>query len=164
LGSGSVCFVFIAEGETDGVAPGIGVEGFDVFVLGDGDGLEHGLGEISQCGGDFGFDLSLGNGAKGPRQGNAEIAGGQQFCGKEAGNVLTDLLGGEGFGFFLGMEVAEMQMAGAARSAALATIGKGESAQTGTVYLRFDRRADFFLCERRAANRAIRGHRSLLKS
>ena len=108
-------------------APSVGVKGVDVFILGDGDGLEHGLGEIGEGGGDFGLDLTLGDGAKESRHGNAEIASGQQFCWKEARNVLTDLLGGEGFGFLLGMEVTEIQMAGAARSAALAAIGKGES-------------------------------------
>jgi hypothetical protein len=66
-----------------------------------------------------------------PGHGCAEIASGEQFCGKEARDVLTDLLGGEGFGFFLGMEVTEMRMAGAARSAALAAVGKGEGTQLG---------------------------------
>jgi hypothetical protein len=75
-------------------------KGLTVFVLGDGDGLEHGLGEIGECGGDFRLDLALSDGAKGARQGNAEIASGQQFCGKEAGDVFADLLGGEGFSFF----------------------------------------------------------------
>jgi len=128
LGSGRVGLVFITEGDADGVAPGIGAEGFDVLVLGDGDGLEHGLGEIGESGGDFRLDLALGDGAKETRHGGAEIAGGQQFCWKEARDVLTDLLGGEGFGFFLGMEVTKMQVAGAARGAALAAIGKGEGA------------------------------------
>jgi len=40
---------------------------------------------------------------------------------------------GEGFRFLLGVEVAQVRVAGAARSAALAAIGKGESTQTGTV-------------------------------
>jgi hypothetical protein len=63
---------------------------------------------------------------------------------------------GQGFSFFLGMEVTEMQMAGAARHAALAAIGKGESAQVGgTVFLGFGRST---------ANGTVRGHRSLLKS
>jgi len=132
----------------------------DVFILGDGDGLEHGLGEIGECTGDFGLNLALSDSAKEPRHGNAEIASGQQFYRKDARNVLTDLLGGEGFGFLLGMEVTEMQVAGAARSAALAAIGKGESTQTGTVLfaggrkmanLIGGRRADFFLRGRRAA-------------
>jgi hypothetical protein len=124
----SVVWIVMVERGTDSAAPDIGVERFTVFVLGDGDGLEHGLGEISERGSDFGLDLTLGDGAEEPGHGDAEIASGQQFCGKEAGNVLADLLGGEAFGFFLGVEVTEMQMPGAARSAALATIGKGEGA------------------------------------
>jgi hypothetical protein len=41
---------------------------------------------------------------------------------------------GEAFSFLLGVEVAEMLVAGAARSAALAAIGKGKSTQAGTVF------------------------------
>jgi hypothetical protein len=152
------------ERGTDGVAPSIGIKGFDVFVLCDGDGLEHGLGEIGESGGDFWLDMSLSDSTKEPRHGDAEIASGQQFCGKEAGDVLTELLGGEGFGFFLGMEVTVMQMAGAARSAALAAIGKGESTQVGgTVLLAGGCRSRCFLCGHTRASRAFRGHRSLLR-
>jgi len=134
-------------------------------VLCDGDGLEHGLGEIGERGSDFGLDLALGDGAKEPRHGGSEIASGQQFCGKEARNVLTDLLGGEGLGFLLGVEVTEMQVAGAARSAALAAVGKGESAQVGgTVLFAGGCRSRCFLCRHTRASRAVRGHRSLLKS
>jgi len=148
----------------------------DVFILGDGDGLEHGLGEIGECGGHLGLNLPLGDSAKEARHGNAEIASGQQLYRKETRNVLTDLLGDEGFGFLLGMKVTEMQVAGAARSAALAAVGKGEGAQTGTVLLAGrrkmanligGRRTDFFLRGRRAAfclggrktaDGAVRGH------
>jgi Arc/MetJ-type ribon-helix-helix transcriptional regulator len=91
-------------------------------VLGEGHGLKHGLGEIGERRGDFGFYFTAGDCAKEARHGNGEIASGEQFCRKEARNVLADLLGGEGFGFLLGMEVTEIQMAGAARSAALAAI------------------------------------------
>ena len=79
--------------------------------------------------------------------------------------------------------VREMRIADAARSAAVAAIGKGESTQTGTVFFRFmrDRRAvfslagrkthvflcgrktDFILCGRKTANGAVRGHGSLLR-
>jgi hypothetical protein len=130
-------------------------------VLGDGDGLEHGLGEVGESGGDFGFDLALSDGAEEPRHSDAEIASGQQFCGKEAGDVLTDLLGGEGLGFLLSMKVAEMQVAGAARSATLAAIGKGEGTQVGgTVFLGFGHTTDFFICGRKTANGLVRGHGS----
>jgi hypothetical protein len=86
--------VVAAEGDADGGAPSIGVETVDVFVLGEGDGLEHGLGEVGESGGDFGFYFAAGDGAKKARHGNAEIASGQQFYREEARNVLTDLLGG----------------------------------------------------------------------
>jgi len=154
----------------------------DILILGDGDGLEHGLGEIGECAGDFGLNLALSDSAKEPRHGNAEIASGQQFYRKEARNVLTDVLGGEGCGFLLGMEVAEMQVAGAARRAALAAVGKGEGAQTGTVLLiggrktanlkcgrrtvvfLGGRKTDFFICARKTANRVASGHGSLQRS
>jgi len=63
-------------------------------------------------------------------------------------------------------------MAGAARSAALAAIGKSESTQTGTVFVirgrktanfMRDRRAVVFLGGRRTANGAVRRHGSLQK-
>ena len=142
-------------------------------MFGDGDGLEHGLGEIAESGGDFGLDLTLGDSAKEASHGSAEITSGQQFYWKEASYVLTDLLGGEGFSFLLGVEVTEMQVAGAARSAALAAIGKGESTQVGgTVLFAGGRRTGFFICGRRTvfilcgrktANGAVRGHGSLQK-
>jgi hypothetical protein len=74
-----------------------------------------------------------------PGHGCAEIASGEQFCGKEARDVLTDLLGGEGFGFFLGTEVTEMRMAGAARSAALAAVGKKLETRRQKVEIREER-------------------------
>jgi hypothetical protein len=116
------------EGGANSTAPVVCSKGLTVFVLGDGDGLEHGLGEIAESGGNFGFDLALSDRTEGPRQGNAEVASGKQFCWKEARYVLADLFCGEAFGFLLGVEVTEMQVARAARSAALAAIGKGESA------------------------------------
>jgi hypothetical protein len=136
--------------------PVAGPKRFTVFVLGDGDGLEHGLGEIGEGGGDFRLDLALGDGAEEAGHGDAEIASGQQLCRKKARDVFSDLLRGEGFGFFLGMEVTEVQVAGAAGGAALAAIGRGESAQVGgTVFLGFGHST---------ANGAVRGHGILLKS
>jgi len=59
------------------------------------------------------------------------------------------------------MEVAEMRVAGAARSAALAAIGKSESTQTGAVFFTGGRKAAFLLRGRNTANGAFRGHGSL---
>jgi hypothetical protein len=135
--------------------------------------LEHGLAEIGQGGGDLGLDLALGYGGEKPSHGGAEITSGKQIREKEGRYVLAGLFCGEGFGFLLAVEVAEMRVTGAARSAALAAIGKGESTQTGTVLFMVDRRAvvflcgrrtDFFLGGRKTANGAVRGHGSLLRS
>jgi len=54
-------------------------------------------------------------------------------------------------------------VAGAARHAALAAVGKCESAQVGgTIFLGFISRTDFLLCGRRTAKGAVRGHGILL--
>jgi len=133
-------------------------------VLCDGDGLEHGLAEIGEGGGDLGLDLALRYGAEKPSHGGAEIASGKQIREEESRYVLASLFSGEGLSFLLGVEGTEMQMAGAARSAALAAIGKGESTQVGTVFLASGCRASCFLWGHTRASRAFRGHRSLLKS
>ena len=115
-----------SERRADGSVPGLRAEGLAVFVLCDGNGLEHGLAEIGEGGCDLGLDLALGDGGEKPSHGGAQIASGKQIREKESRYVLAGLFCGERFGFLLGVEVAEMQMAGAARSAALAAIGKGE--------------------------------------
>jgi hypothetical protein len=46
----------------DGVAPAVGAEGVDVFVLGEADGLEKGLGQIGDGAGGFGFYISANDG------------------------------------------------------------------------------------------------------
>ena len=68
------------ERGTDGAAPGIRAEGVDVFVLGDRDGLDHGLAEIGECRGDFGLDLALGYRGEEASHGGTQIASGKQIC------------------------------------------------------------------------------------
>ena len=52
MGRGRVAVIgVVVDGGTDGVAPGVCAEGVDVFVLGQMDGLEHGLGEVRKSGG-----------------------------------------------------------------------------------------------------------------
>ena len=58
----------------DGAAPGVGAEGVDVFVLGEGNGLQQGLAEIGEGGGGFGFYLTLGYSGEEASEGGAEIA------------------------------------------------------------------------------------------
>ena len=56
MGRGRVAVIgVVVDGGTDGVAPGVCAEGVDVFVLGEMDGLEQGLGEVRKSGGGSGF-------------------------------------------------------------------------------------------------------------
>jgi len=133
-------------------------------VLGEGEGLNQSLADVGEGHGSFGFDLAAGDGAEEASQCASEIAGRHVMPGEVRRYILAGLFGDEGLGFLLGMEVAEMRMAGAARSAALAAIGKGERTQAGTVLFICGRRADFFLGGRKTASGVVRGHGSLLKS
>jgi hypothetical protein len=146
-------------------------------VLGELDGLVHGLTEIGEGGGGFGLEVPLRDGGENAAQGDVEIAGGEVIAQKERRYGFPGLFGGLGLRFLLGMEVAVMRVAGAARSAALAAIGKGESTETGTVFsicLICGRETVVFLCGRKTANflcgsdqvganGVVRRHGSLLK-
>ena len=168
--------VLLSSGRGEGgghhVAPGIGAEGVDVFVLGELDGLIQGLAEIGEGGSGSGFDMAFGDGGEDAGQGGAEIAGGEITAGEERGYVAADPLGGEGLRFPLGVEAAKVRVASEPRSAAATAIGEGEGTQAGTVVLMCDRKAVNFMCGRKAVfilrdckavNGAIGGHGSLQK-
>ncbi len=120
-------------GGADGFAPGIGAVGVDVFVLGEGQGLDEGLAEIGEGGGGFGFQLALGDSGEEASEGGAEIAGGHIAAGKVIGDLLAGLLASEGLRFLAGVERAEIRMVGAAGNAAVAAVDKHERTQRGTV-------------------------------
>jgi hypothetical protein len=98
-------------------------------MLRNADGLQEGLREIGDGAGGFGFYVAADDGGDDARQGGAEIAGGEVAAGEEVGQLVAEFLGGEGLGFFLGMVVAEVGMAGDARGAATAAVGEGEQTQ-----------------------------------
>jgi hypothetical protein len=86
LGSGREEVVVVAvDGVADGFAPGIGVEGVGVFVLGDVDGLQESLGQIGNGAGGSGFYVAADNGGDEAAQGGAEITGGEVAAGEEVG-------------------------------------------------------------------------------
>lgn len=110
----------------DGVAPFIGAEGVDVFVFRDLDGIDHGLAEVGEGGGGFGFDVALGHGGEEASQGFGDVAGGDVVAGEEVGDVFAGLFAGEDLGFFFCVEETEIRMASAAREAALTAISESE--------------------------------------
>jgi hypothetical protein len=132
------------EARGDLSAPDISSVDVSVLGLGELDGLVHGLTEIGEGGGGFGLEVPLGDGGENAAQGDVEIAGGEVIAQKERRYGFTGLLGGLGLRFLLGMEVAVVRVAGASRSAAVAAIGKGESTQAGTVFLRCARKTGNF--------------------
>ena len=93
-------------GLADGFAPGVGVVGVDVFVLGEGQNLDQGLAEISEGGGGFGFYVALGDGGEEASEGGGEVAGGHEAAGKVIGDVLAGFPAGEGLRFLAGVEGA----------------------------------------------------------
>jgi len=99
-------------------------EDVGVFVLGDLDGLVQGLSQIGEGGGGFGLELTLRDSGEDTAQGGAKIAGGKVISEKEGRYILSSLFRGLRLRFLLGVERAEMRVAGAARSAAVAAIGK----------------------------------------
>ena len=144
----------LVDGAADGIAPIGGAKGVDVFVLGEMDGLDEGLGEIGDGSGGARLDVAADDGGDETAEGGAEIVGGEVLTREEIGQFAGELIGGAGLGFFAGVVEAEVGMIGGAGSAALTAVGKGEAAQGHAI---------FNECGRRAANRAKRGHGWLQK-
>ena len=104
-------------------------KGVDIFVLGKMDGLNEGLGEIGQGASRARLDVAASYAGDEAAEGGAEIAGGEVFAGKEIGQLVGELIGGAGLGFFASVEAAEVGMPAGAGSAALTAVGEGEAAQ-----------------------------------
>ena len=113
----------------DGIAPIVGAKGVNVFVLGEMDGLDKGLGEIGEGAGGARFYIAMEDGGEDATEGGAEIVGGQVVAGEAIGEFAGELLGKAGLGFLAGVVEAEVGMIAGAGSAALAAVGKGETTQ-----------------------------------
>jgi hypothetical protein len=118
--------VVAVDGGADGLTPGFGSEGVDVFVLGEIDGLHESLGEIGDGAGGFGFYIAAENGGDEAGEGGAEIASGEVVAGEKVVQVFAERFCGAGTGFFLGVVEAEAGIVGGARGAATAAIGESE--------------------------------------
>jgi len=137
--------VVAVDGVADGIAPAVSAEGVDVFVLGEMDGLQEGLGQVGDGAGGSGLYITAENGGEEAAQGGAEIAGGEVVAGEEIGEVFAERFCGVGAGFFLGVGEAEMGVVAGARGAATAAIRERE------------------LTQGHAVLGTERGHRSLLR-
>jgi hypothetical protein len=110
----------VGDGIVDCSTRGIGAERVDVLILGDVDGLQESLAEISQGGRGPGLDVARGDLGEEATEGSVEVTGGEIATGEEVLDVAARVFGGAGFGFFTGMEAAETGMAGRERGSATA--------------------------------------------
>jgi hypothetical protein len=117
------------DGIADGFAPAVVAKSVAVFVLGDVDGLQEGLGHVGDGAGGSGFYIAADNGGDEACQGGAEIAGGEVVTGEEVVQVFAEFLRGAGAGFFLGVVEAEAGIFAGARSAATAAVRERERTQ-----------------------------------
>jgi hypothetical protein len=138
----------LVDGVANGIAPIVGAKGVDVFVLGERDGLDEGLGEIGEGVGGARFYIASEDGGEEAApsrlratEGGTQIVGGEVFSREEIGQFAGELLGGAGPGLFAGVVEAEVGMLGGAGSAAPAAVGKGETAQGHAVLIDCGRRA-----------------------
>src|SRR5260370_31427207 len=69
--------VVVVDGVADGLAPGVGAESVDVFVLGEVNSLHERLGQVGDGAGGSGFDVAADHGGDEASQGGAGIAGGR---------------------------------------------------------------------------------------
>jgi len=137
--------VVAVDGVADGIAPAVSAEGVDVFVLGEMDGLQEGLGQVGDGAGGSGLYITAENGGEEAAQGGAEIAGGEVVAGKEVGQVFAERFCGVGAGFLLSVVEAEIGIFAGARGAATAAIRERK------------------LTQGHAVLGTERGHRSLLR-
>jgi hypothetical protein len=84
FGGGREEVVVVAfNGSADGFAPTGVAKSVAVFVLGDVDGLQESLGQVSDGAGGSGLYVAADDGGDEASQGGAEIAGGEIFAGEE---------------------------------------------------------------------------------
>src|SRR5882762_733625 len=93
------------------------------------EGLDEGLGEISEGAGGARLDVTAGYAGHQAAKCGAQIAGGEVWTGEEIREFAGEFIGGASLGVFAGVVGAEAGMAGGAGNAALAAIGEGETTQ-----------------------------------
>jgi hypothetical protein len=123
--------VIFVDGVLDGIGPTVLAESFEVFVLGERDGLAEGLGKLVNGGGGFGVDVPLSDGLDGAAEGGGEIGGREIVSGEEIRQILAEVLGGLGLSFPTCMGDAEVGVVAGTGSTATASVGKGVKTHVG---------------------------------
>jgi len=123
----------LGDGEAYGLAPGVGAEGVDVFVLREMDGLDESLREVGHGACGTGSDVATSDGGQEAAECGAEIAGGEIVAGEEVFEIAAEFIGSERLSFFAGVVETKMRMARGTGSEAIAAIGERETTQVRAV-------------------------------
>jgi hypothetical protein len=121
--------VIARDGSADGIAPGVGAVGVDVFVLREMDGLDEGIGEVRESAGGAGFDVAFGNSDEEASDGCAEIASGEIVGREEVRDIATKKFQCARSGFSACVEMAEVRVFVRAGRTATASVGEGEGTE-----------------------------------
>lgn len=116
------------DGIDDGVAPIFFAAGADEFVLGEMEGLQHGLGEVGEGAGGARLYVTASHGNEDAAEGGVEVVGGEIVAGEEVREIFADFLVGAELGFFLSVVETEVGAGGDAGSAATAAVVESETA------------------------------------
>lgn len=127
-GRGESVFEIGVDGVDDGVVPLRVTASADQFVLGEMEGLEHGLGEVGEGACGARLYVAASDGDEDAAEGGVEIVGGEIVAGEEVGEIFAEFLVGAELGLFLGVVETEVRAGGDARSAATATVVERETA------------------------------------
>ena len=127
-GRGEAVIVVGVDGIDDGVAPLRVTAGADEFILGEMEGLEHGLGEVGKGACGARLYIAASDGDEDAAEGGVEVVGGEIVAGEEVGEILAEFLAGAELGFFSSVVETEVRACGDAGSAATAAVGESETA------------------------------------
>jgi hypothetical protein len=128
VGRREAVVVIGVEGGDDGVVP-LGVAaGADEFVLGEMEGLEHGLGEVGESAGGARLYVTASDGDEDAAEGGVEVVGGEIVTGEKESEIVADFFVGAELGFFLGVVETEVETGGDAGSATAAAVVECETA------------------------------------
>src|SRR5882724_672067 len=86
----------LVDGAADGTAPIVGAKGVYVFVLGEMDGLDEGLGKIGDGSGGARLDVAAEDGGDEAAEGGAQIVGGEVLSREGIGQFAGEFIGGAG--------------------------------------------------------------------
>lgn len=127
-GVGETIVVVGVDGLDDGVAPIFFAAGGGEFMLGEMEGLEHGLGEVGEGACGARLQVAASDRDEDTAEGGVEVVGGEIVAGEEVREIFGEVFVGAELSFFFGVVETEVGTGGDAGSAAAAAVIESETA------------------------------------